>query len=433
MGERIRNVEKILLVAIFTTFMGQIYIAPFGSNFRLTMAVMVLNVLMLTFHEIKAVPTINLVGVLMFLVRSFVYAVNTNSTIFEAFSIYYQVLFFYIFYSFFFVTLDVRGLIKTPISLFISIWICDSIPNLIEFMVRGEWQNTNLEEAVYVIIIIGLLRTLITIVLIYISRYYYAYVKGREEHQKFVEKIILMSNLKTELFFLKKSKNDIEEAMKRSYEIYEKMERESLKSSLLSVTKDIHEIKKDYSRVIAGIEKSIEETPVFHMTFKEIIHIVKDANLKSSSQKNKRIEFQSILKCDFKTLEFYALISILNNIIANAVDAIEDEGNIGILGEYSDNFLHIGIRDNGSGIDPVDLEMIFEPGYSTKFNENTGIMASGIGLTHVKQLIEGYFGGKIDVGSQLGKGTAFDLYIPLSQLVEKHEVKDDSNEEGVLK
>lgn len=432
MGERISNVEKILLVAIFTTFMGQIYIAPFGSNFRLTMAVMVLNVLMLTFHQIKPVPTINLVGVLMFLVRSFVYAINTNSSILEAFSIYYQVLFFYIFYSFFFVTLNVRGLIKTPVSLFMSIWICDSIPNLIEFMVRGEWQNTNLEDAVYVIIVIGLLRTMITIVLIYISRYYYAYVKGRDEHQKFVEKIMFMSNLKTELFFLRKSKNDIEEAMKRSYEIYEKMERESLKNSLLSVTKDIHEIKKDYSRVIAGIEKSIEETPVFHMNFKEIIHIVKDANLKNASLKGKSIEFRSILKCDFKTFEFYALISILNNIIANAIDAIDIKGNIGILAEYKESFLHVKIKDNGSGIDASDLELIFEPGYSTKFNKNTGIMASGIGLTHVKQLIEGYFEGHIYVTSNLEKGTMFDIYIPLSNLVEKHDAKDDALKEEAL-
>lgn len=48
-----QNFEKILLVAIFTTFMGQIYMLPFGTGFRLTFAVVVLNVLMLTFKEIE--------------------------------------------------------------------------------------------------------------------------------------------------------------------------------------------------------------------------------------------------------------------------------------------------------------------------------------------------------------------------------------------
>lgn len=425
MGDRVKSIEKTLLIAIFTTFMGQIYISPFGSTFRLTMAVMVLNVLMLTFLDIKPVATINLVGLLMFLVRSFVLVFAEGATFFEAFSMYYQVIFFYIFYSLFFVALDVRSLIRTPLSLFLAIWICDSIPNLVEFLIRGEWQHTNFEQAVYVIVIIGLIRTFITVVLIYVSRYYYGYVKERDQHQKFVEKIMLMSNLKTELFFLRKSKNDIEEAMKRSYEIYEKIDREDLKSDLLGVTKDIHEIKKDYSRVIAGMAKSVDETPLFNMNLKEILKIVQEANLKNATMKGKKVEIQTILKNDFKTTDFYALISVLNNIIVNAIDAISETGRIVIEEKIEDQMIYFTIRDNGNGIDPSELGIIFEPGYSTKFNEHTGIMASGIGLTHVKQLVEGYFGGKIEVFSKWNSGTTFHIWIPAPKIVETHEVKDE--------
>jgi two-component system sensor histidine kinase YcbA len=426
MNERLRNIEKILLVAIFTTFMGQIYVTPFGTNFRLTIAVMVLNVLMLTFLEIKPIPTINLVGIMMFSVRSIVYVYNQNGTILEAFSVYYPVIFFYLFYSFFFVVLNVRTLIKTPVSLFLGIWICDTIPNFVEIMVRGDWQGVNLEEAIYVIILIGLVRTLMTVILIYLTRYYYSFVKEREHHQKFVEKIILMSNLKTELFFLRKSKNDIEKAMQRSYEVYEQLNETLLKDSMLTVAKDIHEIKKDYSRVISGIEKSIEETPIYLMHFKEIMKIVKDANEKNAQSKDKSIRFQFSVNCDFKTPEFYALISILNNLITNAIDAIQTSGEIVVIGDFQSENLHLSISDNGTGIDELDMELIFEPGFSTKFNENNGIMASGIGLTHVKQLVRSFFGGDIKVESKKGEWTRFELWMPLSKLLEPHEFKTDT-------
>ena len=141
-----QNLEKILLVAIFTTFMGQIYMQPFGSGFRLTFAVVVLNVLMLTFKDINALITINLVGVMMFVVRSLLYVVNNNGGLLIAMDLYYPILFFYVFYSFFFHVLDVRNLVKTPLALFLAIWICDSLPNVIEVLVRQEWKGSDLDR-----------------------------------------------------------------------------------------------------------------------------------------------------------------------------------------------------------------------------------------------------------------------------------------------
>lgn len=420
-NEKSRNIEKLILVAVFTTFMGQIYFTPFGTEFRLTFAVVVLNILILTFKEINPISTINLVGILMFLVRSSVFVFNQNGTFFEAFMIYYPVVFFYIFYSIFFVLLDVRSFLKNPLALFLSIWICDSIPNIIEVIIRQEWQNANFEQVIYTIIIIGLFRTIFTTIMIYISGYYLQHVKDRQNHQKFVEKIVLMSSLKTELFFLRKSKNDIEDAMRRSFEIYERIEDSDEKTAILSVAKDIHEIKKDYTRVIAGIEKSIEETSNFQMQFFEILSIVVETNKKLAEAKGKKIAFQTNKFYNFKTSEYFTLISILNNLVVNAIEAIDRTGLISIYENVQDDFVFISVYDDGVGIEELDLNLIFEPGFSTKYNEVNGIMSSGIGLTHAKYLIEEILNGKLTVESQKGVSTNFNIMIPRHRLVNDRE------------
>ncbi|GAU77014.1 ATP-binding protein [Fusibacter sp. 3D3] len=420
-NQKSRNNEKLVLVAVFTTFMGQIYFTPFGTEFRLTFAVVVLNILILTFKEINPLSTINLVGVLMFLVRSSVFVFNQNGTFLEAFQIYYPVVFFYVFYSIFFVLLDVRSFLKNPLALFLSIWICDSIPNIIEVVIRQEWQNANFEQVIYTIIMIGLFRTIFTTIMIYISGYYLQHMKDRQNHQKFVEKIVLMSSLKTELFFLRKSKNDIEDAMRRSFEIYERIDNSDEKTAILSVAKDIHEIKKDYTRVIAGIEKSIEETSSFQMHFFEILNIVIETNRKLAESKGKKIDFQINRFYNFKTSEYFTLISVLNNLVVNAIEAIERTGLISIYENLQDDFIFMSVYDEGVGIEEVDLNLIFEPGFSTKYNEINGIMSSGIGLTHAKYLIEEILNGKLTVESQKGVSTNFNIRMPRVRLVNDRE------------
>lgn len=420
MAHQINRAETIGIVVIFTTFMGQIYLTPFDSNFRLTFAVVVLNILMIHFEEIKPIPTINLVGLCMFLVRSFVHAFTENIAITEAFSIYYPVFFFYIFYALFFVYLGVRSLVKKPLSLFIALWICDSVPNLIELMVRREWHIVNLESAVYTIIVIALFRTLLTVFLIYASMLYRGRLRDKVKYASFVEKINLISNLKTELFFLKKSKNDIEETMKQSYFLYEQLSVPLLKDSALSIARDIHEIKKDYLRVIAGIERTIEEAPFYEMSLTEIVDIVIDTQSKVSKTLGKKIKFIHNTKHPIKTVFYCELISIINNLVHNAIDAIPDIGFVKIDVADNDDFITIDVIDTGKGITADEIPLIFEPGYSTKYNKENGIMSSGIGLTHVKYLVKHVFDGTIDVTSDPKNTTTFTMQLK-KKLVEHFE------------
>jgi len=417
------NFERMMLVVIFTTFMGQIYMQPFGSGFRLTFAVVVLNLLLLTVDEIRPFLTINLVGLFMFFTRSALYILSSQGSWVEAFEVYYPVLFFYLFFSLFFMMLDVRRLTKNPLGLFLAIWICDTIPNIAEVIVRQEWNRTNFESVVYIIIIIAIIRTFVAIILFYLIQYFLEKSKSRESHKQFVEKILLASNLKTELFFLKKSKKDIEDALRRSYLIYEQIEEPSLKDSVLMVTKDINEIKKDYARVIAGIEKNIGDTPAFDMSIKEIVDIVIIANKRVAMEQGIEVAFHTAIDFDLNTNDYLGLVSILNNIVNNAIESFDTSGEVRLAQHLQSNQMIIVVTNNGKPIPEQDIPFIFEAGFSTKFENQSNVMATGIGLTHVKRLVEDYYKGTIDLCSEIMRETCFRISIPLENIQAKSDEK----------
>ena len=94
-----------------------------------------------------------------------------------------------------------------------------------------------------------------------------------------------------------------------------------------------------------------------------------------------------------------------SNIAINAVQAMQDGGELTITLQPQKNNIRIEFADTGPGIAPEALEQIFEPYFSTK---DTGI---GLGLPLTKKLIEDH-GGQILVSSEVGVGTVFTVILP---------------------
>ena len=93
---------------------------------------------------------------------------------------------------------------------------------------------------------------------------------------------------------------------------------------------------------------------------------------------------------------------VMENLIKNAVDAMEGHGAITIsLGREADR-AYIEVADTGKGIPRKRFKTIFNPGYTTKSR------GWGLGLTLAKRIIEQYHGGRIYVkSSEPGSGTVF--------------------------
>jgi len=105
---------------------------------------------------------------------------------------------------------------------------------------------------------------------------------------------------------------------------------------------------------------------------------------------------------------------VLANLITNAYQAMPEGGSLEINAKTTGNALRLDIKDSGVGIPPENLEKIFEPLFSTK---TKGI---GLGLTVSKMLME-LNNGRIEVASQVGKGTTFTLFLPTRKMPVKEQ------------
>jgi signal transduction histidine kinase len=135
----------------------------------------------------------------------------------------------------------------------------------------------------------------------------------------------------------------------------------------------------------------------------------------------------------------------LLNLCLNAIQAMPDGGHLRVETTQAQlpvdffmaeehprhgRYLRISVIDNGPGMDHDVLEHLFEPFFTTK---ETG---TGLGLLSCKRIVSSH-GGVMRVDSGAGRGTRFDLYIPLEELITDAEqlIETDSlegNAERVL-
>ena len=101
---------------------------------------------------------------------------------------------------------------------------------------------------------------------------------------------------------------------------------------------------------------------------------------------------------------------VMENLIKNALDAIDGQGLISIQTHLVEHEVIIDVTDNGKGIAAAHIKKVFRPGFTTKKR------GWGLGLSLSKRIVEQYHKGKLFVRwSEQGKGTSFRITLPLTQ------------------
>lgn len=123
----------------------------------------------------------------------------------------------------------------------------------------------------------------------------------------------------------------------------------------------------------------------------------------------------------FISIDSLRLEHVLNNLVSNAAKHANSKVAMSI--KLEDNLLTGTVSDDGEGIKPDELSLVFERFYQTTY----GAMiphSSGIGLAYVKEIMA-LMGGEIQVNSTLGSGTVFSFSIPVETVNDSQEIEEE--------
>ena len=113
----------------------------------------------------------------------------------------------------------------------------------------------------------------------------------------------------------------------------------------------------------------------------------------------------------FSHADSLRLAQIFNNLLSNAVKFTASGGSIDVTLDALPDGVRVTVRDTGLGIPKNDLPHIFDKYYQAATKATGGEIGGGLGLAIVREAVLAH-GGRIDVTSELNKGTAFIVYLP---------------------
>ena len=423
--------ERRLLTALATVLSGEVFFNFLIDNFRISGAVVLFPVLLISLVQDDRTPVTGaLTGVCLLVVRSTLNVVGVGESWLEAFLLNIPGAVFYPCYDAL-LCLLVRDRYQAPLTkLWRSFWVCDTLANAINFsLAKGEVLDIH---SFMSLALVGLARSVLAALVLWGMKRYRRLLLAEEHERRYQRLFLMTSNLKNELYFLKKDAENIEGIMARAYQLYEQLGEqecpEELRQLALSIARDVHEVKKDNLSIVRGIEGEVAGTGTDRdewMWMSDLLSILQDTMRHILGEQKEDIDLLCHCETDFSTGEHYRLMSILKNLVINAAEAIQGGRGTGVIWveeRVEDGSMVLTVQDNGPGISPRAMRNLFQVGYSTKFDPETGNISRGIGLPAVEFMVE-ELGGEIQVTSgpemssgQAGNGACFQVKIPMKRL-----------------
>jgi PAS domain S-box-containing protein len=109
---------------------------------------------------------------------------------------------------------------------------------------------------------------------------------------------------------------------------------------------------------------------------------------------------------------------LFTNLISNGIKYNRNNGSLIIKIDQIDDYIVTEIRDSGIGMKTADKDKLFHEFYRVKNEFTKDISGTGLGLSIVKRIIDSY-AGKIEVESEFGIGTAFRVFLPVINNIQK--------------
>jgi PAS domain S-box-containing protein len=165
-------------------------------------------------------------------------------------------------------------------------------------------------------------------------------------------------------------------------------------TELSAIGKELEEAKKD------------PEDVKFEEVFKEVL-----LDLEQEINSSEGDIISDFSKAPIVRISKNNLKSILQNLISNAVKYRSPDRKLQVVVDtrlINGDYAVLSVRDNGIGIKEEDKDKVFRM-YQRLHNDSKG---TGVGMAIVKRVVDNA-GGKIELNSKVGEGSAFDIYLPL--------------------
>ncbi|NLR31592.1 sensor histidine kinase [Levilactobacillus tujiorum] len=416
--------RRILIAAACIALASQINITAYTPGFILTLSVLLLPIFLYFNADLNPIYITSAIALASPIFRGILLFVSNDVSRIDNVRYVIADMAFYFCYGLLYYILYWRKGQRNNSSFLLTIIICDYLANLVEVSILTGFTNYHY-RLFQLLFVTALLRSLVSCGLAFLYHHFTLLIRDEHHEQQYYHFIWVASVVKSEVYFMQKSITEIENVMKNAYLLNKHLQdakaAPAKQEMALTIARDVHEIKKDYQNVICGLGSYFGNDQTTPMQLADILKVT-TRYIRAALKENQRgIVIDTHSHVDLVVPNHYYVVSILSNLIFNSADALLDQsqGYIRItVADAGDNII-ITVSDNGSGMDAETQAMIFQPGFSTKFDEVTGNVYRGIGLSHVKIIVEEQFDGTISVSSIPSKGTNFDITLSKQRLTQE--------------
>lgn len=419
--------QRMVIIAIVVSATSQLYLAVWAEGFRVSAAAILYPVLLMSLMRSSRQPDTGFItGAFVMIVRVILdLAAGVEFT--EALLLEYPGGVFYFCYDCLLCLMvpDRRSVSYTQVGF--ALCTCDICANALNLLLSAGSGSLSESYTLLPLLGLGVARGGTAALILRFGHYYHQLLQHQEHERRYQRLFIMTAELKNELYFLKKDSEDIEGVMARAYQLYERLGELGVpdedQALALAIAREVHEIKKDNLRIIRGIEGEVADVyDEEEMRISDLFRILEDSTRRLLGEQRSEVRLVCRYEDDVRIIEHYRLLSVIKNLVTNAVEAVQSAGGQGTV--LVECFLKSGnlilrVSDNGPGLSPRAKNNLFKVGYSTKFDPNTGNISRGVGLPAVKFIIE-ELGGTIQVESTPGEGAHFTVSLPLGAIQGEH-------------
>lgn len=350
-----RELFIFVCMLIIVPLAGEPRIHPFGnefSTFRVSFGSPMFLLFLLWLRNVPmAISGLN-VGIVVVLFRAMLDAVGGVPFPTAVYN-HIPTFFYYFTYAICFSTLKLNHAPITTQAMKIAIWaiLAEVLASIAELYSMDIFLGTHAAIITWAVLTrltgIAFLRCFFILSFFFLSQLYLTEIHlAHESHEK-NRLTMMIAGIYEEVFELEQALHKAETATHDCYGVYEDLrslhhmeELPRITQEALRVAGEVHDIKKDNQRIYAGLSELTNQSSTHklndYLSASELCRLIVSTQKKYARRLDKNVVFHINMTGNLPELHAYTLLSILNNLTANAIEAIHEKGQVTIALNASD-------------------------------------------------------------------------------------------------